>query len=1137
MEILTSLSETIQNRVITAIHSHTINLSEAQIRNNVLGTLTVQNQNTYSETPDVESHSRFQIDQITPEALLTFFEGITKSNTDIRVEELEWTFVVIRGTDRIGAGAVRIPPWVLDCEKETWKQQTYVGTTINCGAFAIAWLTANQTERRDLLHIKRRAFGIQSQFRWGEYVSVAEVGRAMNMLYPRKRLTIIQPALNQQENFTYTGSLWESRLVSLNTGTKLVDAVYMVYCPLEKHFGVCDSPKRFFRHLKAGRIFCHKCLTSFPRTNACRCNNADEIRIKLKNKCEFCKTIGCINGNCPKKCTTCGVQYKKYSKPGDPVHRCIVVDKEELQEFLMPGELPTHRKPKYRLWAYDLESRVKLSQEKTCIRFETNDHEFTNMEVPVYIEEPVREHQVNLVIYRDVFDPNSEQVIFGDDCLERFIDIMTTENKGRNICVAHNASGYDSRLVLETIIHKGLQGKPDLMARGTKFMQIRVGNTLFRDSLLHLPGSLANLAKSFNLNMRKGYFPHMFNTEENYSYVGPVPDQRYFDLTFMAKSANDVTEFKRWHAERSTEGPWNFQEELVSYCRDDVMILASIMLKFHVICNEKFGESPFFSVTSPSYVHKMVKKNITAKLNLPSRAEKVLRGQRVNELALISHWGILVSNEYWFARKALRGGRTDVRKIYHKLTPEEEARGCKIMYQDIVSMYPYVQVARDYPVGLPVINVYDFAYYPCSEHCTPTSGNVGSLICNCGQDRRRRRDDKRLRIVEHTDQPNLEALCNDPTFFGFICAHMIPPRNLYHPVLVHWSEEHGKCIASLDPMTGVFTSEEFREAIKQGYECVKIYRIDKYNRGPGLWNDFILSLYIEKMANSEPTPSIEKQERLVRRYSELFGDAYGQKIKESFPRWGFNSAARQVYKIMLNSGWGKHCQRPFMPRTSIIDPNDGTQAWTDLLANIDDGNTTLTAFRPVGEQYLVNTKVAGGQTPPNFHGEYLPAGVFVPAYGRLMLLEWLTKLGKRVLYHDTDSIIYIYDPELQNIPQDDIWGCWDEEKISKEGIKEFVSTGPKSYAIKTNRSEIVKLKGVSVKHAHRNIINFEKIKELVKSTLFGSYHKIAIPQYNFKYIVGKGIATMEFIKNFSFKISELKGDLDMGYVYPKGYGE
>ena len=31
------------------------------------------------------------------------------------------------------------------------------------------------------------------------------------------------------------------------------------------------------------------------------------------------------------------------------------------------------------------------------------------------------------------------------------------------------------------------------------------------------------------LEMTKGYFPHLFNTEANQLYVGPLPDVKFYD--------------------------------------------------------------------------------------------------------------------------------------------------------------------------------------------------------------------------------------------------------------------------------------------------------------------------------------------------------------------------------------------------------------------------------------------------------------------------------------------------------------------------------------------------------------------------------------------------------------------------------
>lgn len=57
----------------------------------------------------------------------------------------------------------------------------------------------------------------------------------------------------------------------------------------------------------------------------------------------------------------------------------------------------------------------------------------------------------------------------------------------------------------------------------------------------------------------------------------------------------------------------------------------------------------------------------------------------------------------------------------------------------------------------------------------------------------------------------------------------------------------------------------------------------------------------------------------------------------------------------------------------------------------------------------------------------------------------MNKLGDRVLYHDTDSIIYEYNRNLYNIPEGRYLGEWECETGGNPIIK-FTSIGPKSYA-------------------------------------------------------------------------------------------
>ena len=73
---------------------------------------------------------------------------------------------------------------------------------------------------------------------------------------------------------------------------------------------------------------------------------------------------------------------------------------------------------------------------------------------------------------------------------------------------------------------------------------------------------------------------------------------------------------------------------------------------------------------------------------------------------------------------------------------------------------------------------------------------------------------------------------------------------------------------------------------------------------------------------------------------------------------------------------------------------------------------------------------------------------FTTCHARLKLYEALEPLGERVLYYDTDSIIYLEEkpgqlkPDLGHYP-----GDFTSELGTDEYIEEFVSGGPKNYRL------------------------------------------------------------------------------------------
>ena len=146
------------------------------------------------------------------------------------------------------------------------------------------------------------------------------------------------------------------------------------------------------------------------------------------------------------------------------------------------------------------------------------------------------------------------------------------------ICLAHNFKGYDSYFILEQCYQQYV--KPEQLVNGAKILSLSLAGLRFLDSLSFLPMPLAAFPKAFGLTeLKKGFFPHFFNTADHQDYVGPIPAQDYYDPRGMSPARE--AEFEAWHATRVDEHyQFNFQEELLSYCQSDVRLLKEGCTKF-----------------------------------------------------------------------------------------------------------------------------------------------------------------------------------------------------------------------------------------------------------------------------------------------------------------------------------------------------------------------------------------------------------------------------------------------------------------------------------------------------------------------------------------------------------------------------
>ena len=187
----------------------------------------------------------------------------------------------------------------------------------------------------------------------------------------------------------------------------------------------------------------------------------------------------------------------------------------------------------------------------------------------------------------------------------------------------------------------------------------------------------------------------------------------------------------------------------------------------------------------------------------------------------------------------------------------------------------------------------------------------------------------------------------------------------------------------------------------------------------------------------------------------------------------------------------------------------------------------------------VTTVKKEGAWAPNTRGNIFIA-LFTTAIARLKLYEALDVLQQRVLYYDTDSVIYKSKHGQDRLPLGKFLGQFTDE-TGGDTIEEFGSAGPKSYSYKTNGGKTeCKSKGLKSTHAVRQVLNCgsmlnhiqlelkdpEESKRQLKTTVFNHFVR------NSKV---KSIHLEDMIKIFQVNWDKRVVEKGTGVTYPYGY--
>lgn len=412
-------------------------------------------------------------------------------------------------------------------------------------------------------------------------------------------------------------------------------------------------------------------------------------------------------------------------------------------------------------------------------------------------------------------------------------------------------------------------------------------------------------------------------------------------------------------------------------------------------------------------------------------------------------------------REALKGGR--VSTIYAAYTVQDSE---KIKYLDIVSLYPYTMKTKEYPIGHPQI---------VTENFSKIEEYFGLIYCKVLPP-----NSLRLGVLPYTSQEGkltfpLCSTCSDIENFKQ-CKH----------------DDKDRCLS------GTWTHVELQHAISRGYTIKEIYEVWHWkNTSTNLFKEYI-NAYLKLKVEASGYPSWCITEEDKDRYLEDWKVSDGLLLDKT--QIHPNPGIRTISKLALNSLWGKFSQRQNFSKNKYI------SSYTELQNMIANPDYDVTDLLLVGERMALVTYKSKRELEQAAPFSNLPIAIFTTSHARLHLLQQMEQVQDRILYTDTDSIIYVSRHGEPDLPESSLLGGLKSELSNKQYITEFYCTGAKSYYYKvaegTKTFDVFKIKG------------FKLSKE----------NLLTLQNSNFVNLAQKGKESL-ILDNFSITRNKLAGEL------------
>ena len=456
-------------------------------------------------------------------------------------------------------------------------------------------------------------------------------------------------------------------------------------------------------------------------------------------------------------------------------------------------------------------------------------------------------------------------------------------------------------------------------------------------------------------------------------------------------------------------------------------------------------------------------------------------------------------------REAFFGGRTGAVALYAII---DESKGEVIRYLDVTSLYPWVNKTAKYPIGHPTI------------------------ITNPGH----------LRIGE---------------YFGVALVDILPPAGLFHPVLPVRSggkltfplcaacvreeqakpflERRSSCAHSNEARTlrGTWCTPEIEMAISKGYTLLRIHEVWHFPQTrEGLFAGYV-NTWLKLKQESAGWPGWCTDESTKQQYIRQYKEREGIDLDPQMVRK--NPGRKATAKLMLNSFWGKFGERQNKPCTEAV------YSPADLYSKLVSPVMEVSHLRFCTDDVLevVYTMSREAATPSNKVNIFVAA--FTTCWARLKLYSYLDILGDRVLYYDTDSVIYRQLPGQTTIPVGDFLGDMTDELDGDDYIVEFCSGGAKNYGYLTKQGKKeCKVRGFTLNVRGRASLNYEVMKANILAELDDPLEerrvvRVVNPNHFKRDQASKKIGLVEQVKAYGLVFDKRVVDPQTKVSVPFGY--